>query len=967
MPEEAAVNLSWEVPWALALLPFVWLAAFYAQRSSRRNLSPFRRSAVRILRPLILLLLVLALAGLTIERPEDRLTVIFAVDGSRSVGGTGHAETVRWLAAAADKIPAEDQAGVVVFGRDAMIDTFPTDGFRVGEVLARPDGNATDLGAAVRLARGLLPPQHEGRLVLLSDGVETQGSLEQTLAALPETIDVLWAPIASPATTEVLVEQVSVPERVVAGQPHRVRVVVRASREVDATLRLFRGAVPVAAAPIRLEPGRSQVFAFDQIAPAGAGALLYRAQVETTADATPENNRAAALVQVAGRPSILVIDREPEALRSFARALESSGMRAETGGPGALPADARGLAAYDALVLSDVSASHFSAPQLEAMATWVEDLGGGLVMLGGPESFGRGGYWKTPVEEVLPLAMEVKDRSYFPSVGLVICIDKSGSMAGFDGVSKIDLAKTAAGEVVRLLEPMDQIGIIAFDGAAKWIVPMTPAGEQDAILGQLGTLRAGGGTDAYPAMDQAFDALLEAETRVKHVIVLTDGQLASRDHETLASSMFASGLTVSTVGVGTDADLYTLERIATAGGGLSYFSEDMNDLPRIFLRDAFRVARSWLVEETFQPVRKGFHPLLSGVDSLPALDGYVAASEKASAQHLLSTHRGDPLLSIWRVGLGKSVAFTSDVKARWAGRWVGWEGYGPFWASLVRWAVRDPAEGRLRANAQAADGRLRLAADLLDDRGAFVNGARLMARVVGPDGEAMEVPMVQDGPGRYVGEVEAAQEGPYLAAVLRHEEATSGEGGEAALVSAVVPYADEFRGLSSAPDALERLVASGRVRKLTEPEQLFEHRGLGGRLAKPLAPFLLALAAFLLVLEVAVRKLAMPQWLEHRLTGQGAKAPGALHEDPRLQSLRAARQRATRHVREVGKDGDPNRGIPGATPEASPVERKPLAESTPSKVSSASAEGRGAATSPKDEDDGNYTSRLLRAKRRLRR
>ena len=130
-------------------------------------------------------------------------------------------------------------------------------------------------------------------------------------------------------------------------------------------------------------------------------------------------------------------------------------------------------------------------------------------------------------------------------------------------------------------------------------------------------------------------------------------------------------------------------------------------MPRIFLRDAFRVARSWLVEETFQPARLRGHPALAGLSDLPALDGYVAASEKAGAEHLLASHLGDPLLSLWRVGLGKSVAFTSDAKARWAGRWLRWSGYGAFWAALVRWTIRDPAAGRLRLQAEASGGRLR--------------------------------------------------------------------------------------------------------------------------------------------------------------------------------------------------------------------------------------------------------------------
>ena len=958
-----------DAPWFLLLLPPAVALLIWIGRSGRRLLSPPRHRAVRVLRPLAAALLVLALAGLALQRRDERLTLIFAVDGSRSVGGAGHVETVRWLGEAADRLPEGDRAGVVVFGAEAMVDTLPSDHFRVGEVLGRPADDATDLASAVRLASGLFPPQQEARLVLLTDGVETRGSVEQVVAALSPELDVMWAPLAPPAEAEVAVEQISLPERVVEGEPHRVRVVLRASRRTTATLRLYRGATPVAASPVELEPGRAQVFAFDQTAPPGAGVLLYRAQVTADGDATPENNRAEALVTVDGRPSVFLVDREPRAIAPLARALEAAGMRVDVGGPGALPTNVSGLAAYGAVMLSDVAADHFSAAQIEALATWVEDLGGGLLMLGGPEGFGRGGWWKTPVEEVLPLSMAVKDHSYFPSVGLVLCLDKSGSMAGSSrrgangtmaGVAKIGMAKAAAAGVIELLEPMDSIGVIAFDAAAKWVVPVSSARDRQKILELLGTLRAGGGTDAYPAMQQALTALEETDARIKHVILLTDGQLAGRDHEGLSRKMLAAGVTVSTIGIGTDADLHTLDRIAQEGGGTFYHADDMDSVPEIFLRDAFRVARSWLVEETFQPVRLASHPAITGLSALPALDGYVAASEKAGAEHLLATHLGDPLLSVWRIGLGKSVAFTSDAKARWAGRWLRWSGYGATWAALVRWTIRDPAAGRLRVQADATGGRLRLAADLLDASGAFVNGARLRTRVVGPGGRTREVELEQEGPGRYTGELEADRDGPYLAAVVRDDPSPVGAAPrEGATVAAMVPYSDEFRGLSSAPDALERLVAAGRVRQLSSAEELFQRRGTGGLIRYSLVPWLLAAVAALLVLEVAVRKLALPSWLERR---RAVTTAG----DARLEALSAARRRATRRVRDGASSAPPasSSAVSASVSEARPAEvsEQETADAGSEAVSEASTRSQPASPPAGDV----YTSRLLAAKRRLR-
>lgn len=946
-------RLVFEQPALLLLLPLALALAWRIERRSKVRSTPARRRWVRGFRWAAIIALVLALAGLGAERPEDRLTVIFAVDGSRSVGGPQGDAVVRFLAAAGAARPREDLAGVVAFGGEAMVDRFPDDGFRGGEVAARPSPDATDLEAAVRLARGLFPAGQEKRLVLVTDGVETRGSIEEAVAAAAADLDVAWLELASLDRPEALVEQISVPDRVVAGQPHRVRVAVRASQEMTATLRLYRGSVPVAAAPVRLEAGSTQVFAFDQTAPPGSGVVLYRARLEAADDGSPENNRAEALVRVEGRPSALLIDADPASLAPLSAALGEAGLDADAGGPGALPASLQGLAAYDAVVLSDVAATHFSAGQLDLLATWVRDLGGGLVMLGGPDSFGAGGYWRTPVEEVLPVSMEVKDRSYLPSVGLVLCLDKSGSMAGYGEVSKIEVAKAAAVAVAELLEPMDQLGVIGFDAAAKWVVPLTSGDQIESIRSRLGTLRAGGGTDAYPALALASEALAASEVRVKHVLLVTDGQLSSRDHEGLVAEMGEAGVTVSTVAVGTDADVYTLERIARVGGGAFYQSRDVENIPRIFLREAFRVARSWVVEEAFQAVRQGGHPALRGFDAgaAPPLHGYVAASEKPGAEHPLATPRGDPLLSLWRVGLGKSVAFTSDAKGRWAGSWLGWRGYQPFWAATVRYAVRDPGSGRLRASASVADGRLRLAADLLDDRGGFVNGARLRARVVGPDGRAVEVPLIQEGPGRYQGEIEATAEGPYLAAVAGDGD---GAASDAATAMTVVPYADEFRGLSRAPVGLERLVASGRVRRLEGPEDVFRHLGTGGSVRWSLAPWLLVAAAALLVLEVAARKAAVPEWLSRRASAKAAEGAG----EARFEALRSARRRVVRRPA-PSAEAAPRSAKDGAA--AAPVAAEPVPQPARAPVRNPPS------TSPEPAGATAYTSRLLEAKRRLAR
>jgi Mg-chelatase subunit ChlD len=938
-------GLALSAPWWLLLLPLAVAFVLWAERNTRVRLGTGRARVARSLRLLALGSLVLALAGLTAWRVEDRLTVIFAADVSKSVGVGGRETAAAGLGELSGKLPERDRAGVIVFGEASMVESHPAEAWQPGPLLATPEDNGTDLESAVRLARGLFPPGQEARLVLLTDGIETEGSIEEAVTDLGDEVDVVWVPLAAAGTADVLVEQIAAPDRILEDQPHRLRVVVRSSSDTEAVLRIWRGGTLISAAPVQLAAGRPNVFTVEQTTPTASGALLYRAEVEAANDPVAENNRASAVVRVEGRPRVLLAGSDPAALQPLTRVLQNAGMRVDTGAPASVPHEPVGLAAYDALVLADVPATTFSEPHLGALEAYVVATGGGLVMLGGPRSFGLGGYWDTPVEAALPVDMEVKDRTHHPSIGLVLCIDKSGSMGGMGTASKIDVAKAAAAAVAEQLTPMDRVGVIAFDAASKWVVPMMSGGDKAEVQRKLGTLRAGGGTDAYPAMQDARTALKGEDVRVKHVVLLTDGQLSARNHEGLARVMESEGVTLSTVGVGGDADLYTLERIARFGGGLFYRADDADRLPRIFMREAFRISRSWLVEETFRPEVRGDHPALRGLDlgSMPPLEGYVAASEKPGAQHPLGTHRGDPLLSLWRYGLGKSVAFTSDAEGRWSSAWLRWSGYAPFWSSVMRWVARDrESSERLQVVADAGDGTLRVGADLFAPDGSFVNGAPLRAVVMGPGGERQEVPLEQVGPGRYEVQVPATRPGPYMAAVL--EASDGAAGGAGGYATTVVPYPGEFRGLNRAPEALERLVESGRARRSAIDPDLFVHRGNAGKVRWSLAPWLLGLGGLLMVAEVGVRKLRVGAevwaFLRRRRVVEASE---------RLGRLRGAQVRARRRF-EPAKDAAPA------------VAREPVRETAAAPaVSTAPPEP----VAPADPG-GRSTSRLLAAKRRRR-
>ena len=866
-----------------------------------------------------------------------------------------------------------------------MVDVRPTERWAGEAVLSQPGADGTDLAAAVRLSAALLAPEEQSRIVLLTDGKETRGSLDAALRGLPDRVAVDWMTLPSASGGDAVVKSVRVPARLDEGQPYAVRVQVGSSVDGEATLRLYRDGQPVAARRVTLEADRDGVFSVEAVAPDAAGPMMYRAEIELAGDAMPENNRGSAVAMVRGRPRLLLVDRDPGSLGPLAAALNAASFAVRTTGVSGLPANAVDLARFDAVVLGDVAATLLSDRQLQALHDYVRHAGGGLAMLGGPDSFGPGGYWETPLEAALPLDMDVKDQRHVPSSGLVLAIDKSGSMAGRAGVSKIDVAKTAAVEVATKLTPRDRVGVIAFDAAAKWVVPLTPAGPDADVRGDIGTIRAGGGTDAYPAMQLAFDALRDAELRAKHVILLTDGQLQARSHEALARNMTAAGITVSTVAIGTDADLHTLEQIARAGGGRHYRALDMARLPRIFLREAFQVTRSWLVEEPFAPVRRQRHPALDGLprDDLPPLSGYVAASEKPGAQHLLGTHLDDPLLSVWQYGLGRSVAFTSDAKGRWSGQWLGWDGYGPFWSGLLRWAARRSDEQRqLQLQVERDGNQLRIAADAYRDDGSFLNAGVLTTTVLLPGGGRAEATLEQVGPGRYTGEVDAVGAGAYFVSV---------QGGAAgqevgATTATSVAYPPEFA-VDREATTLEAFVEAGRVQPREDVAGLFGATGSPATQRVPLLSWLLGVAAIAFLTELAARKLRLPQ-------GRPARKRATVQEIPRLVRLRDAQQQARSRGRERRLRARPDatsetRSDParpsrepigpvsaaasrGGGAKADPSPADPAAHApppTPATGSAAATAEREADQKPSDTSDerAETTSRLLAARRRRRR
>jgi len=751
-----------------------------------------------------------------------------------------------------------DRAGLIVFAREPVLVEPLRPKAVFGPPPVPPVTNATNLERAIQLALSSFPPGDANRIVLLSDGRENVGSVVGAAqAAKQAAVPIYYAPLGLTFAQEVAIEQLLLPPEVKFGEPFYVKVVAHSAKDASGRLSLYRNGEFLGSQVVRLNPGKNVLTykqALDQ-----AGVHVYQALVEVEGDVIEENNRAIGFTVVRGRPQVLLVDKDPSQATNLAAALRSQHIEVRIAGPDGLPTTMTGLEKYDGLILSNVSSLKMTKTQMTLVRDYVRDQGGGLVMIGGEEAFGLGGLYRTPLEEALPVTMEVKQKIEIPSLAVVLVIDRSGSMAmgmkDNDKVSRLDVAKEAAHLVVDLLDERNEVGVLSFDTEFIWHVPVQPAKDKRAIHREIASVKPGGGTDGYPAVREAYRALYDRDALLKHVIFLTDGEMPLGNFPSLIPKMAKDRITVSSVAIGSEVELRFLADVARWGHGRFYFTEETTTVPRIFTLETQLASKATLVEQPFRAIATHqYHEAIQDLDwsKAPPLAGYVATTIKPAAEQLLMTHEEDPLLAAWRYGLGRSAVFTSDAKAKWGVLWLRWRDFNKFWSQVVRWTLRTDTRQDTTVTVERREERGVVTVDAIDAKGQFINFLEAQAGVVNPDKSQRVLELEQVAPGRYRGAFPAAAEGVYLAGLSYRQE---GRLLGSAISGTVVPYAEEYRKLG-VDDVLLREVADltggGPLR---DPKDAFTVQRRRSRVPWDLWPWLVGLVAGLFVPEIALRRL----------------------------------------------------------------------------------------------------------------
>lgn len=888
--------------WLLAVtlvLPLVWL--------SLRNLAPLgstRRVMAIGLRVLVILLLVVLLARPMLVRKSHRVTVLAVMDRSRSIPEAKAQWALDYLSNVAARNGSDGQFAVVDVAETANIASLPSVEPSVRRRSTTLSGHQSRLAGGVEMAMAIAPPDTATRIVLVSEGNETEGDLKEvarTAAANKIAIDVL--PLRYRYDSEVLFRRLVAPSRARSGQTIDLRFLLDSTAAVRGKLLLTLNDRPLdlvpdsnaVAVPVELVPGTNVKTVS---VPVGLrGIHMFEAVFlpdDSRYDRIIENNRATAVTYVAGPGHVRIFDTEG-AGEAIERALSGAEMQASRDDVALLPNELIRLLDADAIVLVNTPIHHFSMAQQEMLCRYVNDLGGGLIMVGGPESFGAGGWIGSPVAEILPVDLDPPQKKQMPKGALVLVIDRSGSMVG----DKVEICKVAAESAVRLLSRLDRVGVIAFDARYDWLVPLQQANDKDAINEQVRGIGAGGGTIMGPAMREAFESIRGLPAGIKHVILLTDGITSDRDYcMDLAMEMAESRVSVSTLAVGEHSDTQLLNDIAEVTEGRFYYVKDPMSIPEIFVKEAQVVRRSMIIEQDFTPqlvysmseAVKGIGPVL------PQLNGFVLTGPKGGLnQVVMTSHEGDPILATCQSGLGRCVAFTSSADTRWAANWLAWGDFKRFWEQTVRWVGKPTQSADCEIFADVQGHKVTVNVEAFDEEGRFLQFAGLKGQVLMPGMDSETLSLNQKGPGQYTGHFDVPTSGSYIVN-LQYQKI--GADAETRLANTVVtiPFAPEFRDLSDNAPLLEEIshITGGRVLP-NDPNEadLYDRAGLSfPETSLPLLRPLMLIWLALFLLDVAVRRVVLDlRAMVRRVRGWLTSAVKRGEKDETISRLQARRQK----------------------------------------------------------------------------
>jgi uncharacterized membrane protein len=963
----------WWLVGCILLVPIIWLA-----RRNLAGLGPVRRVLATVLRCLVIFILIALLARPVLTRTSERLTVLTVIDRSQSIPLELQQKSLDYLAKALENKAPQDQLAVVDIAEAASISKLPSGDTAIRQRNTTLNGQQSKLADGIQMAMAIAPPDTAVRILFVSEGNETAGDLKEaarTAAANNIPIDVL--PLRYQYDNEVVFKRLAAPTRARSSQTISLRFILNSTIETRGRLQLNLNDEPVdldpsspeITAPIELQPGTNVKTISLPVGTRG----IHEFEVvyipdDPNQDRISQNNLASAITTVAGPGHVLIVDTDGSTGQALEKALADSSIDVRYLLAAEFPDNLARLMDTDAIILVNTDCASFTYQQQEMLKRYVTDLGGGLIMVGGPQSFGAGGWIGSPLAEVLPVDLDPPQKKQLPKGALVLimhaCEMPQGNYWG----------KLVASAAVKTLSRLDLAGILAYgwQGSGNWVYPFSPVGDKEGILSAIQQMTMGDMTSLHAHLQQAYNVLKDCDAAQKHVIIITDGD--PQDPSTqLLNQCQQAGITCTTVGIfpHNTNDLQRLIRVAQLTGGRFYDVKDPQQLPQIFIKEAQVVRRALIIEETFTPaITYSLSDITKGLRAvLPNLDGYVVTGPKGGLnQVILSSHQADPILAICQAGLGRCAAFTASVDSRWASNWLQWGGFERFWEQTVRWAGKPAQSTDLEVFTDIQGRQVTVNVEAVDSEGQFTQLAGLDGQVITPDVSTDAFELTQVGPGQYSGQFQAKAPGSYIVN-LRYRKFGQDSQTQLAEAAVSIPFAPEFRDLTDNAPLLTQIseISGGRILS-SDPNKanLFDRAGLKfPETQLPLIRPLIYIWLALFLLDVAVRRVLLDvKAMARKVVLFARSMRGVRKTDQTLDRLRLRRKQVHEQLKAREREPDASRRYQA---DEKFVGDLPMAETAPmikdEKPAPDKAKTQTEPSTP-SETEASHIQRLLRAKRK---
>ncbi|MGH7760674.1 MAG: VWA domain-containing protein, partial [Candidatus Dormibacteraceae bacterium] len=805
---------------------------------------PLSRGRARLslgVRVLIVLLLTAALSGLEFQTTPSAQSVVVAADLSASTQTAVDVEaaTVRQILS---RLPSGDMAGVLSFGRDPQVELNVSSNPQFAQFQSQPNPNYTDLASAMQLAGSILPTDSRRHVVVVSDGRSNLGDpVAEARLLRAEGVRVDTVALNVPVGSEAYVDRVEAPGTLNQGQEAAVQALIVSNTATPATVRWYLDKALLSSATVQLANGETAIS--QTVKPVETGFHTLRIAIDPVRDTYSENNLGEALIQVVGPPRVLLVEQAAGDAASLEAALLSTGILATTITPDQLPRTAADLAAYQSVVLVNIPAGSLGTAGMALLRAATRDLGAGLVVLGGSDSYGPGGYAGTALEAALPVQMLLPQTMQKPPVAVMLVLESTESGGGDQ------VLRGAAEAVVDGLTARDMVGVT--NGTGSVVIPLTTLTDKAKVKSAIEAMGLGDPISYVPDLNSAAQQLSKAKAALKHIILLGDGD-ARDNYEPVITSIHNKGITVSTVAAGTfGTDPVLMQEIATWGHGRFYQSNGVNDVPQIFLKETNEALKPWIVEGSIIPHLSSLIEALPGVplNTFPALTGYVATTPRAAADIVLTSPQGDPLLATWEYGLGRVMAWTSDAQGQWTADLLRWPSANRFLGDIVRYSLPQSSDPALQVETQSRADHTHLLVTAPAS-----SGSKVEVSAVAPDLSGVALTLSSTGPGRYEGDLPTDQVGSYL---LHITQSAGGATKHATTYGLVVPYSPEYRDLGTDLNTLREIANAGGGTLITDLARVYTVPVPPVQAAQSLDELLLVLAVLLFPIDVALRRLAM--------------------------------------------------------------------------------------------------------------